>query len=75
MIVLQDIDNLNPIPERRIVLHAPAWSVNVGRGTSSGDESLRPGAVNAWFDSRVMSRSHAVISADPDTKVCSLNHV
>lgn len=67
---LRDVENRDPIAERTITLTSPDWAVKIGRGSSSGDENLRPAKDNAWFDSRVMSRAHAVLQADPDTKVC-----
>ncbi|KIV81833.1 hypothetical protein PV11_03984 [Exophiala sideris] len=67
-VTLRNLDKIDPIPERHIVLKSPSWSVKIGRGTQSGDEQLRPSANNAWFDSRVMSRSHAMIYADPENK-------
>ncbi len=70
---LRDVDNRDPIAERSIVLSSPDWAVKIGRGSSSGDETLRPAEDNAWFDSRVMSRAHAVLQANPDTKVCLLS--
>ena len=68
-LTLRNLDNVDPIPERRIILKSPNWSVKIGRGTQSGDEKLRPSADNAWFSSRVMSRSHAMIYANPESKV------
>ncbi|KAI1608750.1 hypothetical protein EDD37DRAFT_387820 [Exophiala viscosa] len=74
-LTLRNLDNVDPIPERHIVLKSPKWSVKIGRGTQSGDEQLRPSASNAWFNSRVMSRSHAMIYADPENKTVHIQDI
>lgn len=72
VVTLRDVDHRDPIPTRSVVLRAPAWQVKIGRGTQSGNEGLIPTQENAWFDSRVMSRSHALLLADPASQVRSL---
>ena len=68
-ITLVDIDGIDSVPVREVILTEPHWQINIGRGTMSGDEGRRPAEDNAWFDSRVMSRNHAVLRADPHTMV------
>ncbi|KAK5045236.1 hypothetical protein LTR84_009342 [Exophiala bonariae] len=67
-ITIQDVEYIDSIAVRHIVLSEPDWSIKIGRGSSTGDDALRPAENNAWFDSRVMSRNHAVLRADPTTK-------
>ncbi|ETI24871.1 hypothetical protein G647_04241 [Cladophialophora carrionii CBS 160.54] len=67
-VTLEDVDLCEPIPKRTITLRAPAWQVNIGRGTQSGYGSIAAAPDNTWFDSKVMSRNHAVLRADPVTK-------
>lgn len=48
------------------MLKAPAFAMSIGRSSRSEDGKLFPRADNGWFDSRVVSREHAVIKAFPD---------
>lgn len=59
----------DPHPTRAFVLRSPTYAIRIGRGSKSGNRELFPASYNAWFDSRVMSREHAVLKADPDTRV------
>ncbi|EXJ73831.1 uncharacterized protein A1O5_03593 [Cladophialophora psammophila CBS 110553] len=68
MITLRDADFREPIPERIITLEAPDWEIRIGRGTDSRVEELSPALNNAWFNSRVLSRQHAILRAHPITK-------
>ena len=68
-VTLKDVDNSDPIPRRTIVLKAPEWEIQVGRGTLNSELNLRPAEDNTYFDSRVMSRHHAILRADPLTRV------
>ncbi|EHY58774.1 hypothetical protein ABEF92_008526 [Exophiala dermatitidis] len=74
-VVLRDVDHLDSIPERTITLEAPDWKVKVGRGSLSSADALRPTSKNAWFDSRVMSRNHAVLRANPYAKTITIEDV
>ncbi len=55
-------------PARTLTLKAPDWSVKIGRSTSSGSGPRQAGD-NAWYTSRVISRDHAELRADPRTRV------
>jgi hypothetical protein len=59
----------DPQPIRVFSLKSPTYAIRIGRGSKSGNRDLFPAIHNAWFDSRVMSREHAVLKADPDTRV------
>ncbi|KEF63004.1 uncharacterized protein A1O9_00979 [Exophiala aquamarina CBS 119918] len=41
----------------------------------SGDGGLCPAKDNAWFDSRVMSRSHAIVRAEPHTRLFTIEDI
>ncbi|KIV96539.1 hypothetical protein, variant 1 [Exophiala mesophila] len=66
--ILRNTDRLDTIPDRVIKLTAPDWQIKIGRGTTSGDQDLQPSKENAFFDSRVMSRHHAILTANPDNR-------
>ncbi|KIW89564.1 uncharacterized protein Z519_09720 [Cladophialophora bantiana CBS 173.52] len=68
VVTLRDTDFREPIPERIITLEAPDWEIRIGRGTDSRVEELSPALNNAWFNSRVLSRQHAILRAHPITK-------
>lgn len=68
---LSDIDCNEPLPDRIVPLSYPYFSIAVGRGSLS-DESIEPAPDNAWFSSRVMSRQHAIIRADPHNQMLTV---
>ncbi|KAK2074337.1 hypothetical protein P8C59_008551 [Phyllachora maydis] len=51
-------------PERRIKLDAEHRSVLIGRSSKASTKNLLALPSNAWFDSPVMSRNHAEITAN-----------
>jgi hypothetical protein len=57
----------DPFPVRTFTLRAPDYTVSVGRATTSGT-GPRASPNNAYFNSRVVSRDHAVLKADPVTR-------
>jgi len=65
---LQDISKSETYPERIITLEHPDWSAVIGRGSSS-DIAASPQPGNAWFSSKVMSRHHAELQADPESRI------
>ncbi|KIW68917.1 hypothetical protein PV04_04829 [Phialophora macrospora] len=67
-VTLEDVDLRELHPKRTITLRAPEWQVHIGRGTQSGYGGITAAPDNTWFDSKVMSRSHAVLRADPATR-------
>ena len=60
---------------RYLTLEAPSYSVHIGRGSRSGSKDLYPAENNAWFDSRVMSRDHAILKAQLGTKTLTIEDV
>ncbi|OAL39635.1 hypothetical protein AYO20_01032 [Fonsecaea nubica] len=67
-ITLRELDFHEPIPKRVITLEAPDWEIRIGRGSGSRVEEFAPAEDNAWFDSRVLSRRHAILRGNPITK-------
>src|SRR5689334_12940088 len=65
---LRAINNIDSHPIRSFTLKAPEYTLKVGRGSRSGSIDLYPAGHNAWFESRVMSREHALFRADPVKK-------
>ncbi|KAJ9638015.1 hypothetical protein H2204_004606 [Knufia peltigerae] len=65
---VHDLCSDGPLFERFVVLRSPDWVVKIGRGSMNSEEDLQPSKTNTTFDSRVMSRNHAKISANPQTK-------
>ena len=55
--------------ERSFILRPPAFAMSIGRSSSTRDGKYLPQKDNGWFESRVVSREHAVIKASPDMKV------
>ena len=66
---IEVFNNVDSYPSRRFSLEWPTYQIKVGRGSHSGEKELFPASNNAWFESRVMSRQHAILQADPVTKV------
>ncbi|KAF5021178.1 hypothetical protein F66182_6767 [Fusarium sp. NRRL 66182] len=54
-------------PDRRIFLSKEKPTIEIGR-TSKRNVSFEAAKSNAWFDSAVMSRKHAVFTLDPQTQ-------
>ncbi|KAH7003291.1 hypothetical protein EDB82DRAFT_11607 [Fusarium venenatum] len=70
--VLIILSSVNPPPnfafkKRHIFLSKKSPTIQIGR-TSKRKTSLEAGKSNAWFDSAVMSRKHALLTFDPETQ-------
>ncbi|GAB1315084.1 FHA domain-containing protein [Madurella fahalii] len=57
-----------PFPERRIILNRGKSSIAIGRASKVSSKGFVAAQDNAWFDSPVMSRHHAEIAVNVDTK-------
>ncbi|KAI1484760.1 hypothetical protein F5X96DRAFT_662988 [Biscogniauxia mediterranea] len=55
-------------PERRLVLTRKAPSIRIGRASKVPTKGFVAAKENAWFDSPVMSRQHAELIANFDTR-------
>jgi hypothetical protein len=62
-------DNIKEIPKRTITLTPTNNTLSIGRASKVATKGFTAAADNAWFDSPVMSRSHAEIMANFDDKV------
>lgn len=56
-------------PERRITLTRDNPSMPIGRASKVRSKGFVASSTNGWFDSPVMSRDHAELIADLDTRV------
>ena len=66
-ISFSDLEFAEDVGDRTIVLEHPHYEITVGRGNPS-DSAIAPKKDNLFFTSKVVSRNHAIISADPITK-------
>lgn len=55
-------------PERRLTLSETDNTVSIGRSSKDSSKDLVAHHTNAYFDCRVMSRKHAEIVVDTQTK-------
>lgn len=69
LLELCDVHGNERHPDRSLLLRAPDYICQIGRGSRSGGQELFPSDTNALFESRVMSREHALLHADPVSKV------
>ncbi|KAF2793469.1 hypothetical protein K505DRAFT_325454 [Melanomma pulvis-pyrius CBS 109.77] len=67
-VTLRSIDGLDDFPERSFVL-GPNTSVAVGRSSKNTTKKLMSGPDNAFIDSPVISREHALLSANTATGI------
>ncbi|RMZ79615.1 hypothetical protein DV737_g3314, partial [Chaetothyriales sp. CBS 132003] len=80
--VVVELDNVNALddhasnnhPHRSITLSAPYWRAMIGRSTNSTG-GQHESDTNARFNSRVVSRDHAKLRADPDTRIVTIEDV
>ncbi|KAH6627056.1 hypothetical protein B0J18DRAFT_158616 [Chaetomium sp. MPI-SDFR-AT-0129] len=56
------------IPERRIILYPGHLNISIGRASKDSRKGFVAAKDNGWFDSPVMSRLHARLSATMDEK-------
>lgn len=57
------------LPQRQITLTEQTPAVRVGRASKVASKGFVAGTDNAWFESPVMSREHAELTANFQTKV------
>lgn len=63
------------IPERTIVLTRIEPTVRIGRSSKVAAKACSAAENNAWFETPVMSRAHAELTADFDIKTIALKDV
>ncbi|KAL8243935.1 hypothetical protein R6Q59_010193 [Mikania micrantha] len=71
IIHLEDHNHRESISKRTVHLLPPSFEVKIGRGSQT-EPHLHPKESNAWFTSRVMSREHAILKANPHSKRITL---
>ncbi|KAH8202942.1 hypothetical protein TruAng_002888 [Truncatella angustata] len=63
------------VPQRVILLTKVATATQVGRASKQESKGFVAARENAWFDSPVMSRQHAELSADFDAKTVLIQDI
>lgn len=74
VVTLTPVYSPDTLPFRSLTFLSNNDTVPVGRASKSETKNLVPNHDNAWFDSRVMSREHAVIGVKMEDKVSLLRH-
>lgn len=57
------------VPARTLTFSDNTKHIDIGRSSKREAKNLVPSAQNAWYNSRVMSRNHAVLTVSPTQKV------
>ncbi|RMZ91947.1 hypothetical protein DV736_g837, partial [Chaetothyriales sp. CBS 134916] len=75
IVELEDVSaHASNYSHRSVTLSAPYWNALIGRSTSSTG-GQQQSATNALFNSRVISRGHAKIRANPDTRIVTIEDI
>ncbi|KAL4870308.1 hypothetical protein BDV12DRAFT_60010 [Aspergillus spectabilis] len=69
VVVLQSLDLADPLPHRSLTFGSELDRVNIGRASKRENKNLAPSRKNALFDSRVMSRTHAILRVSLEEKL------
>lgn len=72
VVTLTPVYSPDTLPFRSLTFLSNSNTVPVGRASKSETKKLVPNHDNGWFDSRVMSREHAVIGVKMEDKVSLL---
>jgi hypothetical protein len=72
VVTLTPVYSPDTLPFRSLTFLSNNDTVPVGRASKSETKNLVPNHDNGWFDSRVMSREHAVIGVKMEDKVSLL---
>ncbi|KAH8671509.1 hypothetical protein BX600DRAFT_510177 [Xylariales sp. PMI_506] len=63
------------VPERHVILTEQTPSIRIGRASKVASKGFVAARDNTWFESPVMSREHAVLRANFDTKTLYIKDV
>jgi hypothetical protein len=69
VVTLSPVYAPDSLPFRSLTFASNNDTAPLGRASKSESKNLVPAHDNAWFDSRVMSREHAVLSVSLETQV------
>ncbi|KAL5002869.1 hypothetical protein BDV10DRAFT_86347 [Aspergillus recurvatus] len=69
IVVLHSLTLEDPIPHRSLTFSAASDRMEIGRASKRENKNLAPSPHNALFDSRVMSRTHAVLRVSLEKKL------
>ncbi|KLJ07330.1 hypothetical protein EMPG_17190 [Blastomyces silverae] len=72
VVTISPINFKDPVEDRVLTLSSDKDEIVIGRSSRVPTKDLNPARNNAFFDSRVMSRSHAVITACLQKKQVSI---
>lgn len=73
VVTLSPVYAPDSLPFRSLTFASNNDTAPLGRASKSESKNLVPAHDNAWFDSRVMSRDHAVLSVSLETQVSWAN--
>ncbi|KAL4933075.1 FHA domain protein [Aspergillus undulatus] len=69
VVVLHVLSLTDPFPSRSLTFNNPTDRIEIGRASKRENKNLAPSPHNALFDSRVMSRIHAVLRVSQEKKL------
>ncbi|KAL4949612.1 hypothetical protein BDW69DRAFT_71527 [Aspergillus filifer] len=69
VVVLHVLSLTDPFPSRSLTLDTETDYIEVGRASKRENKNLAPSPRNALFDSRVMSRTHAILRWSQEKKM------
>ncbi|KAL4800231.1 hypothetical protein BDV19DRAFT_353704 [Aspergillus venezuelensis] len=69
IVVLHVLSLTDPFPSRSLTLDNETDYIEVGRASKRENKNLAPSSQNALFDSRVMSRTHAILRWSQEKKM------
>ncbi|EKD13795.1 uncharacterized protein L3040_005587 [Drepanopeziza brunnea f. sp. 'multigermtubi'] len=75
IVSLVDLNGDRSIPNRTITLNHKNNSVPIGRASKTVNKGILAAADNAWFDSPVVSRNHAKLKLDFDSKKLTIEDI
>ncbi|KAK2799203.1 hypothetical protein FQN51_007033 [Onygenales sp. PD_10] len=71
-VTLTPVNYIDPIPRRVLTITEETDVIVIGRSSKAAAKDLIPARDNAWFDSRVMSRNHAIIRVSPQKQEATI---
>ncbi|KAL4884192.1 hypothetical protein BJY04DRAFT_15698 [Aspergillus karnatakaensis] len=72
VVILHSHDLSDPHPKRSLSIGPESDHINIGRASKRENKNLAPSSNNALFDSRVMSRNHAILKVSLEKKLVYL---
>ncbi|OXV10090.1 hypothetical protein Egran_02148 [Elaphomyces granulatus] len=63
ILTLHPISSTDAFPYRKMTFTPKFDTIPIGRASKSESKNLAPAEDNGWFESRIMSRNHAMLRA------------